>query len=169
MGFGRGTAAVACCVLLVGCGGGAGVRSSGSSASVAGASGVAITGRAIQRGTRGPVLVFAYQDLAAGDDPAAREPAAVGIVAPDGGFDLAVPASASLTLVFLADGANDGVIDSGDPVAALASPELSDLQDGDQVQINDLQLDFTHRTATAAVAVTRAGEPPRTPTPVPPA
>jgi hypothetical protein len=169
MGLGRRTAAIACGLLLVGCGGGTGMPSPGSSASLAVANGVAISGRATQRGTRGPVLVFAYQDLAAGDDPAAREPAAVGIVAPDGGFDLVAPPAASLVLVFLADGANDGVIDSGDPVAVLASGEMSDLQDGDQVQVGDLQLDFTRHIANAAVTVTRAGEPPRTPTPVPPA
>jgi len=152
--------------LVAGCGGGGRSVSTGSSFSATG-SGVAINGKAIQRGTRGAVLVFAYTDLGPTDDPAGREAASIGIVASDGTFDLVVPGGGTTTLVFLADGANDGVIDPRDATARLTAPELADLQPSDRVQINDATIDFTHRQVTAAIDVARGGEPARTPTPLP--
>ncbi len=153
-------------LLLAGCGGG-GRSLSGDSGLSASSAGVEISGRAVQRGTRGPVLVFAYTDLGPNDDPAGREAATIGIVAADGTFDLVVPGGGTTSLVFLADGANDGVIDPRDSTARLTAPELTDLQPGDRVQINDANIDFTHRQVTATIDVARASEPPRTPTPVP--
>jgi hypothetical protein len=152
--------------LLAGCGGGGRSLSSDSGISATG-SGVEIDGKAVQRGTRGPVLVFAYTDLAPNEDPATHEAATIGIVGPDGAFDLVIPGGGTTTLVFLADGANDGVIDPRDSTARLSSPELADLQPGDRVQISDATLDFTHHQVMATVEVIRAGEPPRTPTPLP--
>ncbi len=152
--------------LLAGCGGGGHSMSSQSGFSGTSA-GVEIDGKAIQRGTRGPVLVFAYTDLAPNEDPSTHEAATIGIVAPDGTFDLVVPGGGTTTLVFLADGANDGVIDPRDATARLSAPELADLQAGDRVQINDATIDFTHRQVTATIDVARAAEPARTPTPLP--
>jgi hypothetical protein len=150
-------------ILLAACGGGP--RSeSGTTASTPG---VVVAGRVAERGTRSSILVFAYTDLAPNEEPAAHEPVSVGMLAPDGTFDIDVPAAASLTLVFLADGANDGVADAGDPIAVLAGPELVDLQPGDRVQVSDAALDFRQRRVTATVEITRAGEPARTPTPAP--
>ncbi len=154
-------------VLLAGCGGGAAAPPSQSSFS-ANLSGVDIGGRVTQRGTRGSELVFAYVDLKPADDPSTREAAAVGIVGDDGTFDLSVPDGGSITLVFLADAANDGVIDRGDASAVLSAAELADLQPGDRVQINDAAIDFPHRHVTATIEVARlGGEPDRTPTAVP--
>jgi len=140
--------------------------SSGSTATTSAS--VDLSGRAVERGTRGPILVFAFSDLAATDDPSVREPIAVGTMAADGNFELAAPPSAALTLVFLADGSNDGAIDEGDPIAILASPELSDLEAGDRVQVADLRIDFKARRAAATVEVARVGgDVARTPTPAP--
>jgi|SRR5262245_7501080 len=153
-------------ILAVGCGGPAprGAQSGGAASTSA----VEVSGRASERGTRGPVLVFAYNDLAAGEDPAVREPLSVGTVTQDGGFDLSLPPSATLTLVFLADGSNDGAIDEGDPIALFSSPELTDLEAGDRVQITDMHIDFKARRADGTIEVVRAaGEPVRTPTPAP--
>jgi hypothetical protein len=153
-------------VLACGCGG-APRSTTGGTGSTSAAT-VEVAGRVAQRGTRGSVLVFAYTDLAAGEAPAGREPASIGTLAPDGTFDVAVPASGSLTLVFLADGANDGVIDGGDPIALLSNPELADLQVGDRVQVSDAKIDFASQRVVAAVEVVRAtGQPARTPTSVP--
>jgi hypothetical protein len=150
--------------LAIGCGGGSHAAGTGFSANQAG---VEVAGYVSQRGTRGSILVFAYTDLTAADDPAAREPASVGTLAPDGRFDVEVPAAATVTLVFLADGSNDGVVDEGDPIALLNSPDLVDLQAGDRVQIRDAKIDFTSHLVAATVEVARAAGPARTPTPVP--
>lgn len=129
---------------------------------------VEVSGHLASAGTRGSVLVFAFLDLPTGQAPAEREAASLSTVASDGTFLLSVPPTQSLTLVFLADGANDGVIDGGDPVVVLADAKLSALQAGDTVQIADINLDFGGRKATAgSIEVQRPGEPPRTPTPVP--
>src|SRR3954469_20127577 len=111
--------------LCAGCGGGHST-SSDSGLSATTSAGVEIGGKAIQRGTRGAVLVFAYTDLGPNDDPATHEAATIGIVAADGTFDLVVPGGGTTTLVFLADGANDGVIDPRDATARLSAPELAD-------------------------------------------
>jgi len=151
-------------LLAAACGGGSRSTESGFAADV---SGVEVTGHAQQRGTRGSVLVFAYADPGAANDPSTQEPVSVGTVSPDGSFELRVPPSAALVLVFLADGASDGVVDQGDPIAVLTAPELVDLQPGDRVQIGDAAIDFTSHRVAARVEVTRSGEPARTPTPVP--
>ncbi len=120
---------------------------------------MAVSGQVTQRGTRGPILVFAYTDLAPGEDPAVHEPASLATLASDGSFGLEIAPAASLTLVFLADGANDGAVDQGDPIALLRSPDLADLQAGDQVRVNGAKLDFTARRVDAAVQVARAATP----------
>jgi hypothetical protein len=150
--------------LAAGCGGSPPHAQSGIAASTAA---VDIAGRVVQRGTRGSVLVFAYTDLAPGDDPAGREPASVATLPPDGAFSASTPPAASLSLVFLADGANDGVIDGGDLIAVLTSPELADLQAGDRVELSDVAIDFKNRRVTATIDVARTHEPERTPTAVP--
>lgn len=153
-------------MLAIGCGGPTprGELAGGAASSAA----VGVSGRASERGTRGPVLVFAYNDLAPAEDPAGREPLSVGTVSADGGFDLSLPPSGTLTFVFLADGSHDGAIDEGDPTAAFTTPELTDLNAGDRVQIADLRIDFKAHTAVGTVEVVRAGgEPERTPTAAP--
>lgn len=151
--------------LAAGCG--RGPSGSAESGIASSAAGVEIGGHVVQRGTRGSVLVFAYADLAPTDDPAGREPASVGTVAPDGTFDIGVSPSPSVTLVFLADGSNDGAVDEGDPIAVLASQELSGLQAGDRVQVIDAKIDFTGHRVTATVEVAHAVSAAQTPTPVP--
>lgn len=153
-------------MLSVACGGPVprGEQAGGAASTLA----VEVSGRASDRGTRGSVLAFAYNDLAPGEDPATHEPLSLGSVSPDGGFDLSVPPSATLTLVFLADGSHDGAIDAGDPTAAFTAPELTDLNAGDRVQIADLRIDFKAHRAAGTVEVARAaGEPERTPTAAP--
>lgn len=158
-------ALVAVLPLTAGCGGPTPhVTQSGSDASAAA---VEVSGRVTQRGTRGSILVFAYSDLAAGEEPTTREAASVGTLTTDGGFDLDVPPSASLSLIFLADGSNDGAVDEGDPIAVLSGPELVDLQGGDRVHLADVRIDFTAHRAAGTIEVVRSGEPQRTPTPVP--
>jgi hypothetical protein len=155
-------------VIAAGCGGGSRSAGSGVAATGSAASNVEVAGQVAERGTRGSVLVFAYTDLAAGEAPAGREPASIGTLAADGSFDLSVPGGGSLTLVFLADGSNDGVVDDGDPIATLNSQELANLQAGDRVQVGDAKVDFTSHRVTATVDVTRpAGQAARTPTAVP--
>jgi hypothetical protein len=152
-------------ILAVGCGGGSHSAGAGFTASTAR---VEIAGHVSQRGTRGSILVFAYTDLGPADEPAAHEPASVGTLAPDGAFDVEVSAVASVTLVFLADGSNDGVVDQGDPIAVLRSPELVDLQAGDRVEVSDAKIDFIGHRVDATVDVTRApGSPRPRPTPDP--
>jgi hypothetical protein len=151
----RGILALGLVALVGGCGGSDAAHST-AARGTAGTAAIEVNGRVAQRGTRGSVLVFAYLDLAPGDDPAAREPASVSTIGRDGSFDLDVPDAGSLSLVFLADGANDGAIDGGDPVATLSAPELAELQPGDRVQIGDAAIDFTAHRVTATVAVTRA-------------
>jgi len=131
--------------------------------------GVEITGHVADAGTRGSILVFAYTDIAPGADVSVHEPASVSTLAAGATFDLAVPPCPSLSLVFLADGSNDGVVDEGDPVAVLTGPELVDLRDGDRVHVADVRIDFRAHRVTATIEVVRAagGGPEHTPTPVP--
>ena len=156
--------------LVAACGGGTSARSgSAGNAAVVGPDEVAIAGRVTAPGTKGALLVFAY----AGEvDPVTAEPLCVATVEPDGGFAMTVPPlEASLTLAFLADGANDGAIDGGDPVATLSAPALANLLGGVVVTLDDVGLDFTTKKARAGnIDVRHAGvaaEAPRTPTPVP--
>jgi hypothetical protein len=151
--------------LASGCGGPA--PQAAQSGGAASAAGVEITGHLADPGTRGSILVFAYTDLGPGEDVAAHEPASVSTLAADGTFDLEVPPCSSLTLVFLADGSSDGVVDEGDPVAVLTGPELADLHGGDHVHVADARIDFLAHRITATIEVARAGEPEHTPTPVP--
>jgi len=152
---------VACLALVAGCGGSPPRTQSGIAASAAG---VEVSGRVVQRGTRSSILVFAYTDLAPNEEPVGHEPASVATLPPDGTFDLTVPPAAALTLVFLADGANDGVIDGGDPIAVLTGPDLADLQAGDRVELNDAKIDFASRRVAGTIDVSRVTEPARTPT-----
>jgi hypothetical protein len=157
-------AACALVALLAACGGSPPPSETGFAAST---DSVAVSGRVAEAGTRGSILVFAYADLAASDDPAEHEPASVGTLAADGGFDLTVPPCASLTVVFLVDRSHDGVVDRGDSTAAYSSPDLTDLQPGDRVNLADVAIDFAGHRVTATVEVSRATEPAHTPTPIP--
>jgi hypothetical protein len=157
--------ATLCASTLAACGGAPPRSESGFAAS---SGNVVVVGNVADPGTKGPVLVFAYTDLAPNEDPATHEPASIATVGADGSFDLSLPPSSSLTLLFLADGTHDGVVDRGDSVALLTSPELSDLQAGDRVSVSDAAIDFRGRRITATVDVARAGgEPATTPTAVP--
>jgi hypothetical protein len=153
-------------LVLAACGGAPPRSETGVAAS---AGSVVVTGRVADPGTKNSVLVFVYTDLAPNETVLVREPASVGTVGADGSFDLSVPPSGSLTMVFLADGRHDGAIDAGDAIATLNPPELADLQAGDHVQVSDAVLDFRAHTVNANVDVARAGagEPARTPTPSP--
>lgn len=110
--------------------------------------GVELTGNLANAPDAQSVLVFAF--LRSGEE-ASDEPISVGIVDEQGGFVLSGLPSGKIGLTFLADGANDGVIDPGDPIAHLADPDqqLQDLQSGDGVHLTDVQLDFRHKRAVA--------------------
>jgi hypothetical protein len=117
---------------------------------------VEVTGRVTQRGTRGSVLVFAYSDLSPTDSPVGREPVSVSALGQDGAFALEAAPGTPLTVVFLADNLNDGVVDDGDPIATLNRPELAELQPGDRVRIDDARVDFAAHRVDATVEVVRA-------------
>ncbi len=151
-------------------GGGAGGAAAGPGATVAEPAfipeEVAVTGHVTAAGTKGPLLLFAY--VGAEANPGNAELLSVATIEADGSFAFTVPPIEALTLVFLADGANDGAIDGGDPVAVLTSPALANLQGGAQVTIDEVALNFTTHKATAGgLDVRRSGEALRTPTPVP--
>lgn len=115
-------------------------------------------------------LVFVFADLPETADLADSEPVTVGAVGANGHFSLSVPPAAKLTLVFLADTAHDGAIDTGDPTAILVDPErsLESLQGGDRVLVSDIEPDFAGGKAVAAgftVERSAAAEPAPTPTP----
>jgi hypothetical protein len=141
----------------------------GGTAGVAtvGASEVAVAGHISTPGTKGPLLVFAL----AGDagDPAERETLSVAAVDGDGNFSFTMPPVELATFAFLADGANDGVIDGGDPIAVLSGPSFANLDGGQTVVLTDVALDFTaHKAMAANIDVQRAGGgETRTPTAVP--
>jgi hypothetical protein len=145
------------------------VTTDGFTASGSQTAGVELTGNVASGTESQSVLVFAFlrSGEAAGD-----EPVSVGIVNEDGEFALSGLPSGKLGVTFLADGANDGVIDRGDPIAILADPEqqLDDLQSGEGVHFTDIQLDFGSKQAVAdAIEVTHTGHstaPKSTPTPV---
>jgi hypothetical protein len=150
--------------MIAACGGGSSPSETGFAASAAG---VSVTGTVAQKGTKGSILVFAFADLGPNDDPVNHEAISVAPLSPDGDFDLGVVAAPNLTLIFLADGSNDGAIDQGDPIAKLSAPELADLQAGDRVHVGDASIDFHGHRVSGAIEVTRANEPARTPTPAP--
>ena len=160
----------AACALasLFGCGDSASSHlETSNSAVVAGPIGVEISGNLAGAGG-GSILVFAFAGLPKGQDPSQAEPLSVGSVGPDGEFLISNPAGEMLTVVFLSDAANDGVIDPGDPVAVLMDPnhQLTDLRDGDRINLSDVQLAFaTRRAIAASIEVARAPAVPPTPTP----
>ena len=117
---------------------------------------VEVTGRVTERGARGSILVFAYADLGPTESPAGREPTSVSTLAQDGSFVIEASPGAPLSVVFLADNLNDGVIDEGDPIAMLNSPELANLQAGDRVRIGDAKINFAAHRVDATVEVERA-------------
>ena len=162
----RCTAALPVLLLLAACGG-SGTPPQGTAATTA-AGDVTVRGVVTAPGTKGALLVFA---LAGADgEVAARETLSVAAVEADGSFAFTIPPAAVVTLAFLADGANDGVIDGGDPVAVLGGPALANLQGGETVVASEISLDFRSGKATAAsLDAQRAGaaESTRTPTPVP--
>jgi len=155
--------------LLAACGGSGGSHSAttGGAAAV-GPEEVAVSGHVTTLGTKGALLVFAF---AGGDaDPVAAQPLSLASLDADGAFAFTIPPVDGLTLAFLADGANDGAIDGGDPLALLTSPAFNGLRGGDLVVLDELALNFGARKASAAsIDVRRSGEPAstRTPTPVP--
>jgi hypothetical protein len=142
--------------LLAGCGGHSPSGSAASSAAVS-SDEAAIRGQVTGRGTKGALLVFAF--AGSGPEVTAGEPLSIATVDPGGQFSLSIPPGpGGVTLAFLADGANDGVIDGGDPVAVLTSPALADLAGGDVVQISDVNLDFTAGKASAGSIDARRSE-----------
>lgn len=114
------------------------------------------------------ILVFAF--LRSGEN-ASDEPVSVGIVDEQGQFVVSGLPPGQIGVTFLADGANDGVIDRGDPIANLADPDqqLNGLHSGDRVNLADVQLDFAKKRAVAdAIEVVHSGDSPvaqSTPTP----
>ncbi|MEO8605823.1 MAG: hypothetical protein ABI629_24855 [bacterium] len=163
-------ALLALVTLLAACGGGTSAHSAaGSGGSAVAADEVLVSGQVTARGTKGALLVFAY----AGDaDPTASEPLSVASVEADGSFAISLPPlDGSLSLIFLADGANDGVIDGGDPVSVLTASVLAGLPGGSSVTLDDVGLDFTSKKAHAGNVDVRqpgaAAAAQRTPTPVP--
>jgi hypothetical protein len=156
-------------VVFSGCGDETGV-SSGSSTSLTAPElevgpGVEVKGNVINGES---LLVFAF--LRSGEN-ASDEPVSVGIIDEEGRFRLAGLPSGRIGITFLADGANDGVIDDGDPIANLTDPDqlLEDLQSGDRVQVTDVQLDLVSKRAVAdSIEVGRAEDSlPAEPTPTP--
>jgi hypothetical protein len=154
-------------LLLAACGSPSGLPQGGAAGATA-ASEVVVNGHLSAPGTKGPLLVFALAGNAG--EPADRETLSVAAVDADGDFALTMPPVEAVSFAFLADGANDGVIDGGDPIAVLSGPALANLGGGEVVILGDIALDFTAHKATAgSIDVQRAGAPQstRTPTPVP--
>jgi len=153
--------------VLPGCGDESGTTFEGLAVSESPARGVEISGNVANLPDSQSVLVFAF--VRSGEN-ASDEPACVGIVDGEGQFTLSHLSAGKISLTFLSDGANDGVIDPGDPITHLVDPEqqLADLQDGDRAHLLDVQLDFnSHRAVADAIEVTRAvgSAAPATPTP----
>lgn len=152
---------------LAACGNSGSTLETGAAATAPGE--VAIHGHLTDPGTKGPLLVFALAGSAG--DPSTRETLSVAPIDSDGRFAFTTPPAEEITLVFLADGSHDGVIDGGDPVAVLTASSFSGLQGGELITLEGLVLDFRARTATAErVDVQHPGGAPastRTPTPVP--
>jgi hypothetical protein len=152
---------------IAGCGDAAAPIGDGGGAAAAE---IEILGHVDSPGTRGSILVFAFSGTPTVAELGGIESASVAALASDGRFALSVPPSDALTIAFLADGSNDGVIDGGDPVVILTDPRLSKLQVGDGVRISEIALDFGAGQARGTVDVQRAGavhEAVATPTAVP--
>jgi hypothetical protein len=99
-----------------------------------------------------------------------QEPLSVGVVDREGAFAMSGLEAPALSIVFLTDGASDGVIDPGDAVALLGDPndQLSELQAGDRIILEDIRLDFERKRAVAAhIEVIRFTPPAPTPTSAP--
>jgi hypothetical protein len=129
---------------------------------------VVVSGHISAPGTKGPLLVFALAGNAG--ELAERETLSVAAVDANGDFAFTMPPTEVVSFAFLADGANDGVIDGGDPTAVLTAPALAGLDGGEVVVLGDVALDFAaHKATAASIDVQPAGAPPstRTPTPVP--
>ena len=154
-------------LLIAACGSPSGPPQGGAAATAA-AGEVLVNGHISAPGTKGPLLVFALAGNAG--EPSERETLTVGAVDANGDFVLSLPPVEAVSFAFLADGANDGVIDGGDPTAVLSGPALANLNGGEVLVLGAIALDFAAHKATAAnIDVQRAGAPPstRTPTPVP--
>jgi hypothetical protein len=118
----------------------------------------------------GSIVVFGFVDLPPTGSVTTEEPTSIGSVRPDGRFELSAPPGNTLTVAFLADAANDGVVDSGDAIAVLLDPEaqLRNLTAGDSVDLLDVQVDFASGEALpTAVEVTRVAVPEVALTPIP--
>ncbi len=115
------------------------------------------------------ILAYAFADLPADGDLSQQVPVSVDIVRQNGAFVLSVPSGGTITVVFLADNEHDGVIDARDTMAVLSDPgqQLRDLQEGDRVELTDVDLNFPHRQAAATINVTRTDQPSATPTTAP--
>ncbi len=158
--------------LVAACGdGGSKARvATGASVAIAPRSGVEVTGNVTSAARDGSVLVFAV--LATTDEAGGRhtESLSVDEIGADGRFELTGLPAGGIVLIFLADKANDGVIDPGDPVAVLTDPRLGNLAEGDRAVVGDVQLDIVGgQMQVGSIEVTHAegGEPAPTPTPAP--
>jgi hypothetical protein len=153
--------------VLSACGDGSGTTLEGFAASESQPAGVEITGIVANLPESQSLLVFAF--LRSGEN-ASDEPVSVGIVDGEGQFALSGLPPGKVSLTFLVDGANDGVIDPGDTITHLVDPDqqLEGLQDSDQVHLLDIHLDFNANRAVAdAIEVTRADATAAPPTPTP--
>jgi len=81
---------------------------------------VVVSGHVAALGTKGSLLVFALAGAA--PEGADRETLAVAAIDADGDFAITMLPAEAVAFAFLADGANDGVIDGGDPIAVLTGP-----------------------------------------------
>jgi hypothetical protein len=161
----RPAASLLCLALLGACGHPSAPAGGGT---VGSADTVTVSGHVAAPGTKGSLLVFAV----AGAQPEVgdRETLGVAAIDADGDFALTIPPAEAVAFAFLADGASDGVIDGGDPIAVLTGPSFASLGGGDVVTLSDVTLDFTGRKASAsAIDVQRPGAagPEFTPTTVP--
>jgi hypothetical protein len=157
---------------LLGCGEGASTLNESNLAALA-PRGIEIAGTLSQEGGRPALLVFALVE--AGAEAADQDqPPSVGVVNEQGEFVLSGVAPGTVSVVFLDDGASDGVIDDGDPIAVLSHEGLRNLQDGTRVNLSNVRLDFGAQQATAErvdvspadpSAPTRGPAPTPTPTP----
>lgn len=117
---------------------------------------VVVSGHVATPGTKGPLLVFAVGGTA--PEVADRETLGVAAIDAQGDFSLTIAPADTVAFAFLADGANDGAIDGGDPVALLTGPSFSGLGGGEVVTLSDVALDFAGRKAAAgAIDVQRPG------------
>jgi hypothetical protein len=121
----------------------------GAAAGVEAESGAEILGTVSNHDPSSNLLVFAYADMPPSQSPVTAEPIDIASVAADGSFLLDDLPAGRVTIVFLHDKANDGVIDVDDPFAVLEDPEarLQPLRDGDHVTIANVSIDTRARQA----------------------